>query len=188
MNQTANVPNSSGIEGLDLILHGGLIPARTYLVDGTPGAGKTTLAMQFLLEGLRRGEKCVYVTLSESGAELQASARSHGWQLDGIEIREYIISDATVERDKELTMFHSSEVELGDTMARMLRDIEALRPRRLVIDALSELRLLSESVLRYRRQLLALKKFFTERECTVLLLDDRSGRSVIRTSRASCTA
>src|SRR3954466_3709485 len=108
MNQTADVTNSSGIEGLDLVLQGGLIPARTYLVEGTPGAGKTTLAMQFLLEGLRRGEKCVYVTLSESKSELEASALSHGWKLDGIEIREYIISDASVERDTEVTMFHSS--------------------------------------------------------------------------------
>jgi circadian clock protein KaiC len=175
MNQTAHVPNSTGIEGLDLILQGGLIPARTYLIEGTPGAGKTTLSMQFLLEGLRRGEKCLYVTLSESTAELEASARSHGWDLDGIEIREYIISDASVERDEELTMFHSSEVELGSTMSRILRAIEASRPRRVVIDALSELRLLSESTLRYRRQLLALKKFFAERECTVLVLDDGSG-------------
>jgi len=174
MNQTANVPNSTGIEGLDLILQGGLIPARTYLIEGTPGAGKTTLAMQFLLEGLRRGEKCLYITLSESKMELEASAHAHGWQLGGIEIREYIISEASVARDKELTMFHSSEVELGETMSRILRDIENARPRRVVIDALSELRLLSESILRYRRQLLALKKFFAERECTVLVLDDRS--------------
>lgn len=174
MNQTAHVPNSTGIEGLDIVLQGGLLPGRTYLIEGTPGAGKTTLAMQFLLEGLRRDERCLFVTLSETRAELEASSRSHGWNLDGIEIREYIISDASVERDRELTMFHSSEVELGDTMSRILRDVQAFKPRRVVIDALSELRLLSESTLRYRRQLLALKKYFAERECTVLVLDDRS--------------
>src|SRR4051812_15926803 len=133
MNRTAAVANSTGVEGLDLILQGGLVPARTYLVEGTPGAGKTTLAMQFLLEGLRREEKCLYVTLSERKYELEASAQTHGWSLDGIEIREYIISDASIERDKELTMFHSSEVELGETMARILRDIETFRPRRAVI-------------------------------------------------------
>jgi circadian clock protein KaiC len=175
MNPNARVRNSTGIEGLDLILQGGVVPARTYLIEGTSGAGKTTLAMQFLLEGVRLGETCLYVTLSESRIELEASAQSHGWTLDGIEVREYIISDASVKRDAELTMFHSSEVELGNTMARILHDIEAMRPRRVVVDALSELRLLSESTLRYRRQLLALKKFFAERECTVLVLDDRSG-------------
>jgi len=168
----ADVP--TGVEGLDLILRGGLIPSRTYLVEGTPGAGKTTLAMQYLIEGVRRGQKSLYITLSESRAELLASAAGHGWTLQGVEIREYIITDASVERDREITMYHASEIELGDTMTRMLADVESVRPDRVVIDALSELRLLSDSVIRYRRQLLALKKYFAERQCTVLVLDDRS--------------
>jgi circadian clock protein KaiC len=164
----------TGVAGLDRILNGGLPSFRTYLVEGSPGAGKTTLAMQFLMEGAREKQRPLYITLSETADELRASAASHGWTLNGIEIREYIITDVSIERDRELTMYHSSDVELGDTMGRMLRDIQAMRPDRVVIDALSELRLLSESVLRYRRQLLALKKFFAESKCTVLVLDDRS--------------
>ena len=166
----------TGIAGLDLVLYGGLPSYRTYLVEGTPGAGKTTLAMQFLMEGAREGQRTLYITLSETNDELHSSAASHGWKLDGIEIREYIITDISTERDRELTMYHASDVELGDTMGRILRDIESLRPDRVVIDALSELRLLSDSVLRYRRQLLALKKFFAEQKCTVLVLDDRSNK------------
>jgi circadian clock protein KaiC len=164
----------TGVDGLDRILGGGLIPYRTYLVEGMPGSGKTTLAMQYLAEGVRRGEKSLYITLSESRAELLASAAAHGWTLDGVEIREYIITDASMERDRELTMYRPSEIELGDTMARMLADVESIRPDRIVIDALSELRLLSDSVIRYRRQLMALKRHFSERRCTVLVLDDRS--------------
>jgi circadian clock protein KaiC len=166
----------TGIPGLDDVLSGGLIPSRTYLIEGSPGSGKTTLAMQFLLEGARRGQKGLYITLSETREELALAAASHGCTLDSIEVREYIITNATIERDREVTMFHSSDVELGDTMDRMLRDIGEIKPERVVIDALSELRLLSDSVLRYRRQLLALKKFFSECKCTVLVLDDRSSR------------
>ena len=164
----------TGISGLDLVLLGGLPPYRTYLVEGTPGAGKTTLAMQFLMQGARENHRSLYITLSETIDELRTSAASHGWGLEGIDIREYIITDINTERDRELTMYHASDVDLGDTMGRMLRDIQALRPERVVIDALSELRLLSDSVLRYRRQLLALKKFFADAKCTVLVLDDRS--------------
>jgi circadian clock protein KaiC len=164
----------TGIEGLDAILLGGLPPYRTYLVEGTPGAGKTTLAMQFLLQGVREKRRSMYITLSETADELRSSAASHGWSLDEVEIREYIVTDASVERDREVTMYHSPELELGNTMTRMLDDIRQFQPERVVIDALSELRLLSDSLLRYRRQLLALKKFFTECRCTTLLLDDRS--------------
>jgi circadian clock protein KaiC len=165
---------TTGVDGLDDILHGGLPDKRIYLVEGSPGAGKTTLAMQFLLEGARDNQRAMYITLSETAEELRASAASHGWSLDGVDIREYIITDTSVERDREVTMYHTPELELGDTMARMLKDIHELQPQRVVIDALSELRLLSDSVLRYRRQLLALKKFFNECHCTVLVLDDRS--------------
>ena len=164
----------TGIEGLDAVLYGGLPSHRTYLVEGTPGAGKTTLAMQFLMEGVREKQRTLYITLSETADELRASAASHGWTLEGVEIREYIITDVSMERDRELTMFHASDVELGDTVGRMLRDIQAMQPDRVVIDALSEFRLLSDSILRYRRQLLALKKFFADCKCTVLVLDDRS--------------
>jgi circadian clock protein KaiC len=165
---------TTGISGLDEVLRGGLPRHRIYLVEGTPGAGKTTLAMQFLLQGARENQRSMYITLSETVEELHASAGSHGWTLEGINIREYIITDTSIERDREVTMYHTPELELGDTLARMLNDIREFRPERVVIDALSELRLLSESVLRYRRQLLALKKFFNECQCTVLMLDDRS--------------
>lgn len=165
---------TTGIKGLDVVLRGGLPHNRVYLVEGTPGAGKTTLAMQFLLEGVRENQRSMYITLSETAEELRSSSESHGWSLDGIEIREYIITETSVERDREVTMYHTPELELGDTMARMLHDIREFAPDRVVIDALSELRLLSDSVLRYRRQLLALKKFFNQCQCTVLVLDDRS--------------
>jgi circadian clock protein KaiC len=164
----------TGIKGLDEILVGGLPRNRIYLVEGSPGAGKTTLAMQFLLQATRDGRRAMYITLSETAQELRGSAQSHGWSLDAVDIREYIITDTSVERDREVTMYHTPELELGDTMSRMLKDIHEARPERIVIDALSELRLLSDSVLRYRRQLLALKKFFNQCECTVLLLDDRT--------------
>jgi circadian clock protein KaiC len=165
---------TTGIKGLDVVLRGGLPHNRVYLVEGTPGAGKTTLAMQFLLQGVRENQRSMYITLSETAEELRASARSHGWSLDGVEIREYIITETSVDRDREVTMYHTPELELGDTMSRMLHDIREYGPERVVIDALSELRLLSDSVLRYRRQLLALKKFFNQCQCTVLVLDDRS--------------
>jgi circadian clock protein KaiC len=165
---------TTGVKGLDEILRGGLPKNRVYLVEGTPGAGKTTLAMQFLLQGAREQQRSMYVTLSETAEELRASADSHGWSLEGVCIREYIITETSVERDREVTMYHTSELELGDTLARMLKDIREFHPDRVVIDALSELRLLSDSVLRYRRQLLALKKFFNHCNCTVLVLDDRS--------------
>ena len=164
----------TGVAGLDDVLHGGLQPGHIYLIDGTPGAGKTTLAMQYLLEGTARGETTLYVTLSETEQELRNSAAAHRWNVDGVSIREYIPTDALLDKEAGLTMFRSSEVELGETLTRILSDIETLQPRRVVIDALSELRLLCEEPLRYRRQLLALKRFFVNRGCTVLMLDDRS--------------
>jgi circadian clock protein KaiC len=165
---------STGIEGLDAILNGGLPAFHIYLIEGNSGAGKTTLALQFLQAGAASGDAVLYVTLSESRSELIASAASHGWSLQGVEIREFIASDASIEREQALTMFHASEVELGETLSKILHEIEQAKARRVVIDALSELRLLSDSPLRYRRQLLALKRFFAEKQCTVLLLDDRA--------------
>ena len=130
---------TTGVKGLDEILRGGLPKNRVYLVEGTPGAGKTTLAMQFLLQGAREKQRAMYVTLSETAEELSASADSHGWSLEGVSIREYIITDTSVDRDREVTMYHTSELELGDTLSRMLTDIREFGPDRVVIDALSEL-------------------------------------------------
>ena len=163
-----------GVEGLDDILQGGLIRGRLYLLDGNPGAGKTTLALQYLLEGVRAGEKCLYVTLSETKEELAAGARSHDWSLGGVEILELIASEDELDGQAEVTMYHPGEVELTRTTRQVLEAIERIRPERMVLDSLSELRLLAQSSLRYRRQILALKQFFIGRKCTVLLLDDRT--------------
>jgi circadian clock protein KaiC len=164
----------SGIIGLDDILAGGLIAERLYLVDGNPGAGKTTLALQFLLDGAGRGERCLYVTLSETAIELRAAAASHGWSLDGIEILELIVDESLLQEDAQLTMLNPAEVELTDTMRKLVAALDRLQPARLVLDSLSELRLLAQSSLRYRRQILALKQLFLGRGCTVVMLDDRT--------------
>lgn len=164
----------TGVPGLDEVLHSGLIAERLYLVDGNPGAGKTTFALQFLLEGKRAGEKCVYVTLSETQEELEAGARSHGWDLSGIEIIELIATEKELQGDEQLTMLPPSEIELGETTRMIIDAIERIQPSRMVLDSLSELRLLAQSSLRYRRQILALKQFFIGRKCTVVLLDDRT--------------
>ena len=162
----------SGIAGLDTILGGGFTPDRLYLIEGVPGAGKTTLALQFLLEGVRNGESVLYVTLSETERELREIAASHGWSLDGVHIHELAPPHDSLDPDSHYTMFHPSEVELGDTTKRILDQVENLRPRRMVFDSLAELRLLAGSPLRYRRQVLALKQYFVGQHCTVLLLDD----------------
>ncbi|HMI74257.1 MAG TPA: ATPase domain-containing protein [Steroidobacteraceae bacterium] len=163
-----------GVAGLDEILHGGLIPARLYLIDGNPGAGKTTLALHFLQEGVRAGECSLYITLSETAEELRAGAHSHGWSLSGIEIVELIADEGEFGGENQLTMFHPSEVDLTETTRKVLEAIERINPRRLVFDSLSELRLLAQSSLRYRRQILAFKQFMVGRDCTVLMLDDRT--------------
>ncbi|MET0441635.1 MAG: ATPase domain-containing protein [Casimicrobiaceae bacterium] len=175
----ANVlpPDSTGIAGLDEILCGGLTPDRVYLVEGVPGSGKTTLALQFLLEGVRRGERVLYVTLSETESELQGIAQSHGWSLEGIDVRELAPSEASLSPDDQYTMFHPSEVELSETTKAILADVDRLKPSRVVFDSLSEMRLLAGNPLRYRRQLLALKQFFVGRKCTVVLLDDMTNNN-----------
>jgi circadian clock protein KaiC len=167
----------TGVEGLDGVLHGGLPTNHLYLVDGEPGTGKTTLAIQFLREGVGLGERGLYVTLSESQGELNAVAASHGWSLENIEVFELASNVAGGrEEESEYTIFHPAEVELQETMVAVLDVIERVSPTRVVFDSLSEMRLLARDPLRFRRQILMLKQFFAGRECTVLLLDDKSGR------------
>ncbi len=161
----------TGILGLDEVLGGGLKPDRLYLLEGTPGTGKTTLALQFLLEGVRRGERVLYVTLSETAEELNAVARSHGWNLDGIDLRELAPEEETLRPEAQYTILHPSDVELGEVMQVVLQDVERTNPARVVVDSLTELRLLARDGLRYRRQIMGLKQFFAGRRCTVLLLD-----------------
>ena len=170
----AEIRMTTGIEGLDDILHGGFPANRVYLVEGEPGTGKTTLAMQFLMAGARLGESGLYVSLSETREELEASARSHGWSLDGIGIHELVPAGDTLKPESQYTIFHPSEIELSETTSAVLKEVERLKPRRVVFDSLSEMRLLAHDPLRYRRQILALKQYFIGRQCTVLLLDDRT--------------
>ncbi|QBE65976.1 ATPase domain-containing protein [Pseudoduganella lutea] len=167
---------STGVPGLDDILGGGLTAERVYLVEGSPGSGKTTLGLQFLLDGTARGERGLYITLSETTDELDAVAESHGWTIDDIDIFE--LADETVlDPGAQQSVLHASEVELGETTRGVLERVDLVRPARVVFDSLSELRLLAQNPLRYRRQILALKQFFSVRACTVLLLDDKTSQS-----------
>jgi len=166
---------STGIAGLDDVLGGGLPANHLYLVEGDPGSGKTTLGLQFLRQGVKDGEKGLYVTLSETASELQTVAASHGWNLEGIELFELLSSEG-LGPDLEQSILHPSEIELGETVHGVISAVERLRPHRVVFDSLSEMRLLAQNPLRYRRQVLALKKFFADHGCTVLLLDDRTSR------------
>jgi circadian clock protein KaiC len=165
----------TGIPGLDEVLAGGFTKDRIYLVQGDPGVGKTTLGLQFLLEGAAHGEAGLYLTLSESQEELKAVGDSHGWSLDSINVFEYSAHDRLTSEDTS-TLFHPSEVELGEATRRLLEEVDRIKPQRLVIDSLSEIRLLAQSPLRYRRQILGLKHFFNNHRCTVLMLDDKNAQ------------
>jgi circadian clock protein KaiC len=175
MNQTDNhdtEPISTGIKGLDAILGGGLPRNRIYLIEGSPGSGKTTLALQFLLEGARQGETGLYITLSETSEELMAVGRSHGWPLENIQIYDLAIPKDDMLPDSQYSLYHPSEVELGEMTKTIFAEIERRNPKRVVIDSLSEMRLQARDPLRHRRQILALKRFFIGKQSTVLLLDD----------------
>jgi circadian clock protein KaiC len=165
---------STGIPGLDNILGGGLTKERLYLLEGDPGSGKTTIALQFLVEGVKQGESVLYITLAENEVELRAVAASHGLSMDGIIVHEVISTDNLLDPDEQYTVFHPTEVELGETNRVILGEIERVKPTRIVLDSLSELQLLSGSALRYRRHVLALKQYFAKRSCTALLLDDKT--------------
>lgn len=173
-NSNTNSLISTGVPGLDDILCGGLTRERLYLVEGQPGSGKTTFGLQFLVEGVKQGERVLYISLAESAVELRAVAASHGLSMDGIHIHEVIPTESMLDPKEQYTMFHPSEVELGSTTQEILAAVESLKPSRVVLDSLSELQLLADNALRYRRQVLAYKQFFASRSCTVLLLDDRT--------------
>lgn len=171
---------STGIEGLDKILEGGLPQHRLFLLEGDPGTGKTTVALQFLFAGLRQGEKCLCITLSESAEELVAGAASHGWSLDGITICDLTVSGDSLQDGSHYTVFHPSEIELDETTNAVLAEVERVNPQRIVFDSLSEMRMLARDSLRFRRQILALKQYFIGKKCTVLMIDDRTTETTDR--------
>ena len=175
MDKESVIPRiATGVQGLDDILLGGLPAGQMYLLEGTPGTGKTTLALQFIRTAIMAGQKALYITLSETKRELESSAQSHGWRTEELSIAEFVPEEASLTPEQQYTVFHPSEVELATTIQKLTQLIEREKPTRLVIDSLSELRLLAADTMRYRRQLLALKQFFAGRDTTVLLLDDRS--------------
>lgn len=163
---------ATGITGLDEVLAGGLTRGRVFLLEGSPGTGKTTIALQFLLEGARNGEPTLYITLSETEEELRDSARSHGWSLDGIDVFELVPPESLLDEEQQQSLLYSSDLELGETTKRIFEAFEQVKPKRVVLDSLSEIRLLAQSSLRYRRQILAMKHYFARQNTTVLMLDD----------------
>ena len=173
---------SIGVSGLDDVLAGGLRTRRVYLLEGSPGTGKTTIASQFLLEGARQGEKGLYITLSETEAELRETATSHGWEFDeNIVIFELVPPENLLDEDQQQSLLYSSDLELGESTRRIFEEVERVKPTRVVLDSLSEIRLLAQSSLRYRRQILALKHYFSHHDATVLLLDDLTTEALDKT-------
>lgn len=163
----------TGVPGLDDILAGGFATGRVFLLEGTPGTGKTTIALRFLIEGAKAGEQGLYVTLSETANELHAAAKSHGWELgDKIEVFEVVPPESLLDADQQQSLLYASDLELGETTKLIFEAVERTKARRVVLDSLSEIRLLGQSSLRYRRQILALKHYFARHNATVLLLDD----------------
>ena len=172
----------TGIWGLDNILSGGFTRGHLFLMEGAPGTGKTTVALQFLLEGAKAGEKCLYITLSESESELRAGAASHGWSLgEAIEIFELLPPESLLDSDQQQSLLYSSDLELGETTKQVFEAVARARPDRVVLDSLSEIRLLAQSSLRYRRQILAIKHYFAQFNTTVLLLDDLTAEAADKT-------
>ena len=165
-------PVSTGLPALDYILGGGYAANRVHLVEGEPGAGKTTLGLQFLIEGRGKGERCLYITLSESRDELIHVADTHGWDLSGIEIFELVPPELSLDSEREQSIVYASDLELGETVRLVMEEVERVAPARVVFDSLSEIRLLAQGPLRFRRQVLALKHYFARHNCTVLFLDD----------------
>ncbi|MGH7973231.1 MAG: ATPase domain-containing protein, partial [Limisphaerales bacterium] len=176
----SNDRSITGIEGLDSILAGGLPPGCFYLVQGDPGSGKTTFALQFLLQGVAHDESCFYITLSETKQELEKVARSHGWSLNGIPMLELSAIESLLHPDAQTTVFHPSEVDLKKITQLLTEQARKIKPVRVVFDSLSEMRLMAENPLRYRRQLLSLKQEFARLGSTVLLLDDKMDRAGVR--------
>lgn len=186
MNEATSVDRTAkaetGVSGLDEIIAGGLARGRIFLMEGDPGTGKTTIANQFLMAGTAKGERCLYVTLSETEEELRETAKSHGWVLpDNFHIFELVPPEALLNEEQQQSLLYSSDLELGETTKRILEKYEEIKPDRVVLDSLSEIRLLAQSSLRYRRQILSLKHYFARHDATVLLLDDLTSESADKT-------
>lgn len=173
--------DATGVAGLDDVLCGGLAQGHLFLLEGTPGAGKTTIATQFLVTGAAAGQRCLYITLSETEAELRDSAITHGWTLEGVDLFELIPPQNLLDENQQQSLLYSSDLELGETTRRIFEVFERLRPDRVVLDSLSEIRLLAQSSLRYRRQILALKHYFARQNSTILMLDDLTAEAMDKT-------